>query len=169
MTVTPRFEIKYLLGPSQYWSLCKALSVGFKRDRISSEAPNGRYLVNTVYFDSWDYREYFEKISGVFQRRKLRLRTYWDDGSEAPFINVEEKRREGSLISKHVARVACEEYRTFMKTMHWPDDGKPFLKRFETMVRLEDLRPKVVVRYQRDVFESRDGSGVRVSLDHDVR
>jgi SPX domain protein involved in polyphosphate accumulation len=169
MISKPRFETKYLLDYAAYRSVRNALAVGFRRDRFSSLAPNGRYYVASLYFDSWDFQSYTEKMHGENKRSKLRLRTYWKEKEKVEFVNVEEKRRQGLAITKHSSRVRFSEYEFFIKNNRWDQASDDVLDRFWALVRLCNLAPKVLVRYEREVFESRDGGTVRVSLDHNVR
>jgi len=166
---TPRFEYKYRLTLGAYWRIRAHLPVGFRLDQFSRAAPKGRYLVRSVYYDTWDFRDYFEKVTGVGERRKLRVRTYWDTLDEAAFVSVEEKKRIGDLIEKHTERIPVARYQRFYSEGQWGAGSTPLEQRFEAVKRLDDLRPSVLVAYRREVHEARDGSGIRISLDHDVR
>lgn len=164
-----RFELKFLLDPFAYHRVRNSLAGYIRRDRYSSEAPGGRYLVRSLYFDTADYRAYREKITGETIRNKLRMRTYTADRGAVEFVNIEQKQRYGKLISKLVTRASIGQYDAFLRGRTWGGNEDTILMDFERLVRLDNLKPKVVVEYFREAYSARDGSGVRVSFDHDIR
>lgn len=169
MTSLLRYERKFLLSPGTYWNIITFLNIGFRRDRFSSLAPGEKYLVRSLYFDSRDFRDYVEKVNGVNQRKKMRLRTYWSERGSSEFVSVEHKYRFGDLIKKVSERVSMAQYDRFMEQGSWGDDASPVLQTFEALVRLDMLEPKSLVEYKREVYESCDDQSVRISFDHDIR
>ena len=169
MSAQPRYEKKYVLSPQTYWRVRGIIPFGFHRDRFSCLGPDGKYLVRSLYYDTWGYQGYVDKVWGLPQRSKFRLRTYWDHIRDARFVSVEEKRRDYELISKIVTKVDLADYTKFMETGCWQDRSDPALQRFEACSRLAMLRPTVLVDYRREVYESRSHSDIRVSFDHCVR
>ncbi len=68
-----RYELKYILDRSQYEQIVDALA-GYTEPDSYSEG--GRYLVTSLYYDTADYKAYWEKINGHRFRRKVRVRVY---------------------------------------------------------------------------------------------
>ncbi len=73
-----RKEIKYI-GP-----LGKALAIREQLDRLlqrDEHCADGPYLVRSLYFDSANQIDFAEKLAGVINRKKVRLRIYDKDAS----------------------------------------------------------------------------------------
>ena len=73
-----RKEIKYIVP------LAKALAVREQLDRLlqrDEHCADGPYLVRSLYFDSVNQIDFAEKLAGVSERKKVRLRIYGGDAS----------------------------------------------------------------------------------------
>jgi len=68
-----RYELKYILNRSQYEQVVDALADYMETDSYSE---GGRYLVTSLYYDTANYKAYWEKINGHRFRRKVRVRVY---------------------------------------------------------------------------------------------
>ena len=68
-----RYEEKYLLSPAQAAVLESLLDGVLPRDRYSAE---GAYFIRSLYFDTPGNADYQDKLLGVSERKKLRLRLY---------------------------------------------------------------------------------------------
>lgn len=164
-----RFESKYLLHPAEYHRLRVEMARHCRLDDHSDAAPDRRYLVRSLYFDGVGFPAYVEKVTGVCTRVKLRIRSYASTREATRFLKVEQKRRDGSFISKLVTTASLAQYDRFMATGFWGGEADSVLEDFERLVKLRNLRPVTVVEYDREAYFSRDGGGVRFSFDHDVR
>ncbi len=99
-----RHELKHLISPAESRILSERLGRLFPRD--SHAGPDGMYRVNSLYFDTPDDKALCQKISGVDQREKFRLRYY---GQEPRFLRMEKKIKKGGLCSKSSARLTYEQ------------------------------------------------------------
>ena len=68
-----RHEEKFLLNPAEAVCLRALLDGLLRRDRYSA---GGAYYIRSLYFDTPDNTDYADKVLGVSDRRKLRLRLY---------------------------------------------------------------------------------------------
>jgi len=164
-----RFEYKYRLHPHQYHQVRAAIRPFMKADAYTRSAPQGRYLVRSLYFDSADFRSYQEKVNGDCDRTKLRIRTYSRSLQENPDIRVEMKARKGMSMEKHSTFISPADYERFMRDNHWPVLEDPLLIEFERYVRLKTLVPLVLVEYRREGFSARAQQGLRITFDHQVQ
>ena len=164
-----RYELKYRLSYQQYIQVKNACLPFMKPDRYTLAVPAQKYLVRSLYFDSLDYQLYNEKLGGNHSRIKFRIRTYNDQFTPEAVIRVELKFREGDKTGKHVSFVSPQVYADFMKRYHWQENDDPVLIEFERNVHARILRPKVLVEYQREGFESRSREDVRITFDHQVQ
>ncbi len=91
-----RHELKYYINTMEYHLLSRAM------DRVLYRDPNGdpernEYHIRSLYFDTYNNRALLDKINGVRDRDKYRLRIYNLSDS---LIRMECKSKIGSLISK---------------------------------------------------------------------
>jgi len=164
-----RFEYKYCISALQYHALRAALHPYARPDAFTLDAPQGRYLVRSLYFDSPDLHAYQEKVDGNCDRVKLRIRTYARDLTENSVLRVEMKARKGVSVEKHGAFISAEQYKTFMQFGHWPATSEPVLLEFERYVHLKGLVPLILVEYRREGFIARAQGDLRFTIDHQVR
>lgn len=134
---------------------------------LDSHAQDGQYTIRSLYFDDYWNSAYTEKMMGVSDRKKWRIRIY--NFSDAG-IKLERKKKNSSYIFKEAAPLTRQEF-------DWIMEGKyDFLLQsrynlcrefyYECMVCLQ--RPKVIVDYERMPLIRREGD-VRVTFDQDVR
>ena len=71
-----RYELKYLLDRAQCEVLTKALAAYLTPDAMGDD--DGRYLITSLYYDTADYKAYWDKVEGHRFRRKVRVRVYGD-------------------------------------------------------------------------------------------
>ena len=81
-----RHELKYGIGYLQYLELRNRLRAVMRTDANTNV--DGRYLVRSVYFDNYEDKALREKINGISEREKFRIRYYNDDLS---YIVLEKK------------------------------------------------------------------------------
>lgn len=130
-------------------------------------AKNGQYTIRSLYFDDYWDSSYTEKIMGVANRKKWRVRIY--NYSDAG-IRLERKRKRGSYIHKDAAPLSRQEFEWILESKFefLLASPYPLCRQFyyECMVHLQ--RPKVVVDYERTPLIRKEGD-VRVTFDQDVR
>ena len=100
-TIPDRYELKFVVSGEEskrFLELAGELLV------IDPYGPAGGYRVSSQYFDTQDRRCYREKIDGVSDRRKLRLRFYGEVDGDATFAQraffLELKHRASETIRK---------------------------------------------------------------------
>lgn len=167
MDVTSRFERKYHLSPGDYVRVRNAVRLWMRRDQYTIEG-GGRYLVRSLYFDTRDLSAFRERTDGVFGRIKPRIRVYSDTQRHTSRVRVELKTRKGSVMEKHFTFVPYSDYLAFMRSWTWRGTSDPVLEEFARLLRTREARPILLVQYHREGFRSRDGSPVRVTVDHNV-
>lgn len=164
-----RFELKYRIHYMDFLKVRNALKVYMKKDKYTLAAGGRGYLVRSLYFDSDDFTSYHEKMNGNGERLKLRIRSYSRDSSMGMPIKAELKIRQGNLVIKKTTSVNESEYREFMETGHWKNHQDPVLTEFESNFLGKTLRPKVLIEYLREGYESKLGNNLRITFDHKVR
>ena len=169
MNPESRYEYKYQLSQTLYRSVRNALTGFMRLDGYSLRGKKNRYLVRSLYYDTDDLRAVYEKVHGERNRIKARIRTYTDLWDNAEFASIELKTKFGSQTRKFATRTSMDMLKHYLKTGGWPRKEDPVLEEFERYVRLNHLRPKVLVDYEREAFVPLIESDTRVTFDHLVR
>jgi hypothetical protein len=164
-----RIELKYRLTYFQYLKVRNAIRPYMVTDPYTRYAPTNCYLVRSLYFDTADYRAYEQKMNGDCDRVKLRLRAYHAEEAETNPIRVELKMRQGNRMIKKNVFVSNEEYRHFIKHRHWKDLQDPTTIEFERHSLTQSLSPVILVEYEREGYQTRFKSDLRITFDHRVR
>lgn len=130
-------------------------------------AADGRYVIRSLYFDNAADKALREKLDGVNNREKFRIR-YYNHNPE--FLRLEKKSKRNSLSSKESAELTTSEAGAIVEgDWDWMRDAdRPLVRELYCKMRLQGLRPKTIVDYTREPFVYAPGN-VRVTLDYDIR
>ena len=159
-----RHEEKFLLNPGEA-ALARGLLDGvLHRDRHSAA---GAYYIRSLYFDTPFDNDYADKVLGVSDRRKVRLRIY---DTAAPTARLELKEKQGIYSHKTGVTLSREEAlaliageRDFLRQS--PDAAA---RRAGNLLVQEARRPVVLVDYERTAW-TMPVERVRITLDEHVR
>src|SRR5699024_8781165 len=107
------------------------------------------------------------KIDGVNRRGKFRLRYY---GMDTSFIRLEKKYKINGLCGKRSARMTQEQVKELLSgsSEFLLDSDEPLFIELYSKIKGKGLRPKAIVRYDREAFLYAPGN-VRITLDRDIR
>jgi len=160
-----RHEIKYQLYYSDYIVLVNRLKHFMMLDKNSGE--KNQYFIRSVYFETSDNKALNEKVDGVNQREKFRLRFY--DMKEL-FIRLEKKMKKNGLCLKVSCRVTRDECENIIRgdIAFLKNHKEPLLNELYFKMTTTGLRAKTIVDYHREAYVYRPGN-VRVTFDHDIR
>ena len=157
-----RHEIKYSVSVFQAELLKRRLGALLRPDSHAGE--DGGYFIRSVYFDDPDFTAYHEKLAGVKERTKYRIRFYNNDPS---VIYLEKKTKDGDMTGKDSVRLTRAGAQALLKgddRLRTQDGLLGELGRLRQGV----WRPVVIVDYDRFAFTYPDGN-VRVTIDMNVR
>ena len=159
-----RHEWKHEISLSDMQILRRRLGAVMYRDK---NAVNGKYFIRSLYFDNAADKALREKLDGVNNREKFRIRYYNHDTS---LIHLEKKTKCNGLGSKETAGLsAAEAQRIVDGDWEWMKDAdRPLVQELYTKMMSQGLRPKTIVDYIREPFVYPAGN-VRVTLDYDIR
>ena len=135
--------------------------------RPDSHARDGRYAIRSLYFDNAADQALREKLDGVNNREKFRIRYYNHDPA---FLRLEKKSKRNGLSSKVSVQLTASEAQAVVDgDWEWMrDTDRPLVRELHCKMQLQGLRPKTVVDYIREPFVSDPGT-VRVTMDYDIR
>lgn len=159
-----RHEFKHTLNKIDDLELSGRLRKLFTHDKNAGS--HGSYRVSSLYFDTPYDKAYREKIDGVDRREKFRIRYY---GEDTDFIRLEKKIKIRGLCAKYTAKLSKDQFSCIL-------DGdidfllkteNPLLIELYSKMKGELLRPKTIVRYDREAFIYEAGN-VRVTMDRNL-
>lgn len=160
-----RHEIKHRLNPQGDFILTKRLRSVFAHDEHAGS--HGSYRVSSLYFDSPYDKAVKDKLAGVNERFKVRIRYY---GEDASLIRLENKMKIGQLTDKLSTKITMDEALALIagdpSCLGTTDD--PVRLSFYAHFRNGLLRPVVQVVYEREAFTYLPGN-VRVTLDRKLQ
>lgn len=159
-----RHEFKHSLNYSDYIVLRNRLKHAMSRDPYTDA--NGEYRVRSLYFDTPGDKALREKIDGVDNRDKFRIRRYLGNDD---YLVLEKKSKRHGLCYKQSVRVTADEVRSLLNGNYdWLlDESRPVAKELYTRIKSERLASKTVVEYIREPFIFAAGN-VRVTFDRDI-
>lgn len=135
------------------------------------------YSVHSLYFDSTDLMDYFERLQENKIRNRLRIRTYGSPGQTSP-VFLENKRKLVNRVIKQRVRICdTEEWKQSTGEFPW----SPWVdrlrghsvyagKHFDWLIRSGRRKPVSLVHYLREVYVPREprAGRLRFTLDHQV-
>ncbi|MCL6459367.1 MAG: polyphosphate polymerase domain-containing protein, partial [Gorillibacterium sp.] len=160
-----RNENKFLINHHQYYIIQQRLKSLVARDRYSGAA--GEYHIRSLYFDDINNKALYEKLAGVRDRVKYRIRIY---NLEDTTIHFEKKIKYGDLITKVKEPLTRPMFDTLLsgdiEVLNIP--YRPLLLEVYNEMKTKLLRPKVIVDYVREAYVCHNGN-VRVTFDKELR
>jgi hypothetical protein len=141
-------------------------------------SPAGQgYLIRSLYFEDWPLTSLREKLTGLHDRFKLRVRGYPADGAllhpDAPLV-AEIKRKRGEAVLKDRTSLTRAEYELLVASRHGEllarrgDDA--VLRRFVGAKIAQGSVAPLVIEYRREAFQHPSQHVyLRATLDHSFR
>ena len=158
-----RHEYKFLISHSASVLLKHRLPGIMQRDRHT--AGDGRYTIRSLYFDDPQYTAFLDKVDGVDNRTKYRIRCY---NGETGLCRLERKEKRGHLTRKTGQTITGQEA-LFLQQCAFGDAPRQGLSQELRLQCVSNrLQPMVLVEYDRTPFVCADGN-TRITLDENLR
>lgn len=156
-----RHEIKLLLSYADYAALKPTLAGLLPLDPNTGE--KGEYFIRSLYLDDVNETSYIEKMAGVADRKKYRIRIY--DCSDK-VIKLECKEKRGDRIRKRSVTVSrgCADAMCAGDFSMLRDIDNPLAAEVYGLACRRGLKPCVVVDYDREAY-LHPVSNVRLTFD----
>mgnify|MGYP005759044101 FL=1 len=158
-----RQEKKYLINIMDVGRMS-----GFLEKVMSKDEHNGYegYAVRSLYFDTIDNMDFWDKINGIEKRRKMRLRIY---GSESQYAMFEMKQKEGMYQKKRSLKVSREDAESLSNGDYYPllKYSDPFAAECYGLLNSFCYKPKAIVEYKRKAYIAKENH-IRVTLDFNI-
>ncbi|MDO4344683.1 MAG: polyphosphate polymerase domain-containing protein [Eubacteriales bacterium] len=162
-TIFKRYEIKYLLNREQYRKIRDYMQEYMEPDCY------GRTSIYNIYFDTPDYCLIRESLEKPVYKEKLRLRSYGMDKNEG-HVFVELKKKYDGIVYKRREEMEFEEAREYLYDGRHPETDSQILREIDWFLKYhKNLEPKMYIAYDRIALADRDGSGLRITFDKNIR
>jgi hypothetical protein len=171
-----RLEYKYYFPMDYLDELRRDIMPFLEYDHYSGLIQKKEYTVRSIYLDSPGMLTYREKDAGLMYRNKYRIRGY-NLLSKDSVVFLEIKRKENDFVSKNRAPLFYGDLERFIGTRDFSlilnskemEERKADARKFMYYFLLYNLKPAVIVAYEREAFECKYNSGLRITFDKNVR
>lgn len=146
-------------------------------DPYATGRKSNEYTVRSVYFDTHQFDFYFEKVDGFKVRKKLRIRGYNDPkGDDIVFLEIKRKLKEP--IEKAREKLDFETVKYLLSGSgfkHADENGFAITQnlngaaKFLFHIYSQNLKPVVLVIYEREAYIDRFHQDIRVTFDKNLR
>jgi len=160
-----RHELKFFVNFHQYYVIRQRLRTIMGQDEHAGA--DGEYHIRSLYFDDVNNKALHEKLGGVRDRLKYRIRIY---NGQDDVIHFEKKIKYSDYIAKLKEPITREMYDAVLagryEVLNVPE--KPLLMELYHEIYHKLLRPKVIVDYVREPYVCPNGN-VRITFDKELR
>lgn len=164
MDTVLRREEKYLATISEALHFSSVFDKVLQRDNFSED---GSYTVRSLYFDTTEDKDFFDKITEQELRRKIRLRIYSPKDKTA---KLELKQKQDVFQKKRSLTISKEDAVEMIKgnVSVLLKYGNDFADEIYSIMSMECYRPKTIVEYQRKAFMAKENN-IRITFDSDIK
>tara|TARA_B100000900_G_C20372399_1_gene630956 strand:+ start:68 stop:787 length:720 start_codon:yes stop_codon:yes gene_type:complete len=160
-----RQEFKYFISNKEILFLRNSLKKFMLLDN-NADKNKFYYTVSSLYFET-PYSDHFnEKVDGIINREKFRIRKY----SSSNIIKFESKKKIENVIEKNSSIIDNKNAQNLIKGNfnELNDYNLDFLKEAYIKLKLNSLRVKNIVEYDREAYYLPYGN-IRITFDMNLR
>lgn len=158
-----REEKKFLLNTEEY--LCK---IHYLDLLLHADPHNGThgYQIRSLYFDTINDEDFYDKLNGLETRRKIRLRCYDPNNN---FAMLEMKQKQGMMQRKRSLRITRADAIQMTKGDYSPllSYSDKFAAECYGLMQYRCYRPKTIVEYNRKAYIAKENR-IRVTFDRRI-
>ncbi|MDD3138410.1 MAG: polyphosphate polymerase domain-containing protein [Lachnospiraceae bacterium] len=164
MLTVYRKEIKYVIPIEEYLRIKIPLEAIMKKDIYGDQ---GTYMVRSQYYDSLYNRDLHDNLSGIMEKRKIRIRLYStkDETVKLEYkckSNTDSLKRSILMSRKEAQQMESHQYEFLLNRTE--DLATELYQRMMQGC----YRPKTIITYQRGALSYPD-SDLRITFDTDLR
>lgn len=158
-----RIEEKYFINPTTYILLTERLKHLMSHDVHSDY--RGMYRIDSLYFDDYQNQSMFDKLAGIHDRFRYRIRSY---NLSEKNMRIEKKVRKAEFVKKIQFKINLNTYQHLLSNDIVNLGANGFWNQFAIEQRTKLLKPKVIVTYDREAFTFK-GTSIRITFDKNLR
>lgn len=170
-----RHEYKYFVPNDMLDRLRRRIAPFVELDPYAREH-GGEYTVRSIYFDTPQMDCYFQKVTGLNRRNKVRLRGY-NAGNANSQVFFEIKKKVDGPLYKNRATLTYEAARQVLRGKSLDEAGLAAeagedAQRFLYHLHARRMQPVITVIYEREPYQAiflDAGNDLRITLDKNLR
>ena len=155
-----RHELKFIINKNMALILQNRLKYVMTVDNNY----DGPYFIRSLYFDDYNNQAYYDKINGVLNRKKYRIRIYNYDDS---LIKLECKEKDNDLTSKRSCTISKDIAYKLINCDTSIDSNLDLVNEVLNEMKVNKLEPSVIVDYKRLALTV-PLSNVRITFDSKI-
>ena len=166
-----RYEFKYVVSRHMAADIEHMLKNFMYLDPFVEQCIGNRYFVRSLYFDDKIRSCYNDKVDGLLDRKKFRVRTYSDREDPDVPIFLEQKGRYNNFVYKNRLRlegsdVTADTLRAYLESL---GEGLDVMaSEFIVDVFKKQISPVVLIDYQRRAYQSNFDYEFRLTFDSEI-
>ena len=172
-----RYEYKYIIPTSKINELRKLILPYMNLDKYAVGRKGNEYTVKSIYFDSPSFDFYFEKIEGIKNRKKVRIRSYnCEDPDNPVFFEIKRKfnvpiiKTRSSTKFKYAKEIFSDNrINGFIINSKQFPELEDNSKRFFYQIFSKNLRPVILIMYEREPYLHKFDPTIRITFDKNLR
>ncbi|MEE9432140.1 MAG: polyphosphate polymerase domain-containing protein [Melioribacteraceae bacterium] len=172
-----RLEYKFLVSNNDLPKLRMKMMPYLSVDPFAKDKEGNQYTVRSIYYDTSSFDYYHEKMDGIKIRKKLRIRSY-NKTNASNIVFLEIKNKYDNFIGKNRSPLEYEDLVNLLETKQLQpyimtnngyansiEDAEKFLHHFYK----NDLKPTVLIVYDREAYFSKFDPSLRITFDKNIR
>ena len=161
-TVFKRYELKYMLTTEQKKKVLAAMAPYMKLDKY------GRTTIRNIYYDTDTYLLIRRSIEKPTYKEKLRIRSY-SRATPNSTVFVELKKKFKHVVYKRRISLPNDEAMSWLSGIRHTDKHTQISEEVDYFLAYyKSLRPTVFLSYEREAYDSNDGTDFRVTFDDTI-
>ena len=161
-TIFERTEKKYIITVTQKNELMRLISEKIKPDQYEESS------VNSIYYDTDDYRLIRTSIDKPLYKEKLRLRSYSVPNSDST-VFLELKKKYKGVVYKRRKTMRYSDAIKYLTSHILPDNSQIMREIDWTMNFYKTLKPKMFIGYDRLAYVGKEEESLRITFDFNLR
>lgn len=161
-TIFERREKKYLLTRTKFNQLMAELEKYMVVDEY------GLHTIHTIYYDTDDFDVIRHSVSKPKYKEKLRLRSYGQAEQYSP-VYLELKKKVSGVTYKRRVALDYQTAQNYLKYNRKPDQVNQVFREIDYYVHQQNLKPKVLISYDRLALKGRTDPDFRITFDQNIR
>lgn len=160
-----RNELKYLINIQEYYYLRNIFNGVLNTDEYSKG--NNDYWIRSLYLDTLYDKEFNDKIIGVKDRKKLRLRIYDTNTKKVKF---EIKNRFDQYMLKETVSISREDAQVICRgeSINFEKYNNSILHKVNYIIHTDYYKPSAIIDYEREAYTYPINS-IRITFDKNIR
>ncbi len=162
-----RHELKYFISFTNQRILAEILKSSLTLDPNGEGRPGNQYWIRSLYFDTLENSDFYDKEIGISTRKKIRIRLY-DVKQEK--VKIEIKNKFEQYMLKETASLSREDAKELIqgnKDILLKQNNVTLTRLYYLMTK-DYYRPSLIVDYEREAYIG-PIQNIRITFDKNIR